>query len=50
VTRGWAREFEDPINLPNGRKLLTLRNAGGYITKPSKAEHADGNGKPRGKR
>jgi hypothetical protein len=26
--RGWKRAFDDPIHLPNGRKLLTLGDAG----------------------
>jgi hypothetical protein len=28
-----------PIELPNGRKLVTLRDAALYITKLAKAEH-----------
>jgi hypothetical protein len=28
----WSREFEDPIPLPDGRKLITLRDAADYIT------------------
>ncbi len=35
----WSSEFDDPIVLPNGRKLLTLKDAGNYITKLPKAEH-----------
>ena len=35
----WSDEFEDPIELPGGRKLLTLRDAATYIMKLSKAEH-----------
>ena len=31
--------FEDPIPLPRGRQLVTLEDAGDYITKPPKAEH-----------
>ena len=27
VISGWSDKFEDPIELPNGRKLLTLRDA-----------------------
>jgi hypothetical protein len=38
--RGWAREFDDPIAVQNGRKLVTLRDAATYITKLPKAEHA----------
>ncbi len=36
----WSAEFEDPIELPDGRKLITLRDAATYITKLPKAEHA----------
>jgi hypothetical protein len=38
--RGWKRRFEDPIPLPRGRQLVTLEDAGNYITKLPKAEHA----------
>ncbi len=34
----WSREFEDPITLPDGRKLLTLKDAADYITKLPKKE------------
>jgi hypothetical protein len=34
----WSREFEDPIALPDGQKLVTLRDAATYITKLPKAE------------
>jgi hypothetical protein len=34
----WSREFDDPIALPDGRKLVTLRDAATYITKLPKAE------------
>jgi hypothetical protein len=37
--RGWKRPFEDPIPLPGGRQLVTLRDAALYITKLPKAEH-----------
>ena len=37
--RGWSREFEEPIPLPKGRQLITLRDAGDYITKLPEAEH-----------
>jgi len=36
---GWQRKFDDPIPLPDGRTLATLRDAAQYITKLSKAEH-----------
>jgi len=34
---GWKREFNDPIPLPRGRRLV--KDAGRYITKLPKAEH-----------
>jgi hypothetical protein len=37
--RGWKRKFDDPIPLPRGRQLVTLEDAGRYITKLPKAEH-----------
>jgi hypothetical protein len=37
--RGWKRSFDDPIPLHNGRQLVTLQDAGTYITKLSTAEH-----------
>jgi hypothetical protein len=39
MTPDWSREFEDPILLPKGRRLVTLRDAATYITKLPKAEH-----------
>jgi hypothetical protein len=36
---GWDRAFDDPIPLPGGRKLLTLRDAATYITNLPKREH-----------
>jgi hypothetical protein len=38
--KGWSREFNDPVELPRGRKLVTLEDAGNYITKLPKAEHS----------
>jgi|SRR5882672_1104761 len=35
---GWQREFEDPISLPGGKKLVTLRDAADYITSLPKKE------------
>jgi hypothetical protein len=35
----WDQTFFDPIELPNGRKLVTLRDAALYITELPKAEH-----------
>jgi hypothetical protein len=37
--RGWQRRFDEPIPLPRGRQLVTLQDAGTYITKLPKAEH-----------
>jgi hypothetical protein len=36
---GWSRKFEEPIPLPKGKPLVTLRDAANYITKLPKAEH-----------
>jgi hypothetical protein len=36
--RGWQREFDDPIPLPDGRTLVTLRDAGDYIANLPKKE------------
>jgi hypothetical protein len=35
----WARPFDDPVLLPDGRELVTLRDAADYIMKLPKAEH-----------
>ena len=35
----WSARFVDPIILPDGRKLKTLRDAATYITGLLKAEH-----------
>ena len=37
-SRGWKRQFEDPIPLPRGRQLVTLEDAARYIQKLPKAE------------
>lgn len=34
----WSADFEDPVSLPNGRQLVTLKDAATYITKLPKAE------------
>ena len=36
--RGWKRRFDDPIPLPRGRQLVTLKDAAAYIMKLTKAE------------
>jgi hypothetical protein len=39
ATKGWDRQFYDPIELPGRRKpLVTLRDAAQYIIKLPKAE------------
>ena len=38
--KGWPRAFDDPIPLARGRQLVTLKDAGNYITRLPKAEHA----------
>jgi hypothetical protein len=35
---GWQRKFEDPIPLPNGRQLVTFKDAADYIMKLPKKE------------
>jgi hypothetical protein len=35
----WSRTFDDPIILPNGRVLKTLRDAGHYVAGLPKAKH-----------
>jgi hypothetical protein len=35
----WDQTFFDPIVLPSGKKLITLRDAAHYITKLPEAEH-----------
>ena len=35
----WSARFEEPIPLPNGGELVTLKDAETYITKLPKAEH-----------
>jgi hypothetical protein len=35
----WTTRFDDPIELPNGRKLVTLEDAAHYIQNLPKAQH-----------
>lgn len=38
---GWSRTFADPILLPNGSKLRTLRDVGYFIARlPKQVRHA----------
>jgi hypothetical protein len=39
VSRGWKRRFDEPIPPPRGRQLVTLEDAGNYITKLPKVKH-----------
>jgi hypothetical protein len=36
--QGWKRPFDEPIPLPRGRALVTLKDAAEYIPKLPKAE------------
>lgn len=36
----WDRRFDEPIILPSGKALATLRDAGNYISRLPPAEHA----------
>jgi hypothetical protein len=36
--KGWHRIFDDPIWLPDGRQLITLRHSATYIEKLPKRE------------
>jgi hypothetical protein len=38
AAKGWQKRFEDPIELPRGRQLVTLKDAADYIMKLPKAE------------
>ena len=38
--RGWQRKFDDPILLPDGQTLVTLRDAAAFITGLPKKEAA----------
>ena len=40
VATGWKRRFDDPIPLPDGKKLVTLRDAIAWLAKEvPKSEH-----------
>ena len=38
IKQGWARKFDEPIPLPKGKPLVTLREAALYVTKLPKKE------------
>ena len=35
----WTREFDEPIPVPKGRQLVTLRDASDYVAELPEAEH-----------
>ena len=35
----WDQQFQEPIEVPGGNALLSLRDAGAYITRLPSAEH-----------
>jgi hypothetical protein len=37
-TTGWKRAFDDPIPVPKGKPLLTLKDAADYITRLPEAK------------
>jgi hypothetical protein len=41
MAKGWKRPFDEPIPLPDGRQLVTLEEAGNYITKLPKDIHEE---------
>jgi hypothetical protein len=52
MAKSWQRPFDDPIPLPRGRELLTLKDAANYIMKlqaaQGRAEHCRMAGRDRG--
>jgi hypothetical protein len=36
--RGWSREFDEPIDLPDGRQIVTVRDAATHITALARTE------------
>ena len=45
---GWQTKFDEPIPLPKGKLLVTLRDAALYITKLPKGNTMQRNGRPSG--
>ena len=39
IMADWTHEFDEPIPVPKGRQIVTLRDAGDYVAKLPKAEH-----------
>ena len=46
---GWGREFDDPIELPDGGELVTLKDGGNYIMKLPRPSTKRRNGRQQGK-
>jgi|SRR5450755_3140781 hypothetical protein len=46
----WSRRFDDPIQPPKGKKLLTLKDAAAYITALPKSKQQSPGGRRRLKR
>jgi hypothetical protein len=40
ANEGWSRRFDDPIPLPDGSELVTLRDAANYATNLPRKEAA----------
>jgi hypothetical protein len=47
---GWSREFDEPIAVPDGGTLVTLRDAADYITALPTMRPPSPNGRPRSRR
>jgi nitroreductase len=39
TAKGWTREFDEPIPLPDGGELRTLLDAGRYVDKLPRSIH-----------
>ena len=40
AAKGWIKPFDDPIPLPRGRQVVTLKDAADYVMKLPKAEQS----------
>jgi hypothetical protein len=43
ASEGWGRAFDDPIALPDGRQLVSLRDAGEHIAALPQSEQQQAN-------
>jgi hypothetical protein len=50
IMADWSRAFDDPIPLPRGRQLVTLKDAANHIQKFPRPSRISRNGRPRSKR